>query len=190
MQPQVIKTQRLILRPWQEEDLEPFAKLNADPRVMEYFPATLNRQESDQLAKRMSMKIEEQGWGFWAVSVPGVAEFIGLIGIAQVNFTSHFTPAVEIGWRLAYDFWGQGYALEGAQASLQFGFKTLQLDEIVSFTTVANQRSRRVMEKLGMLRDPKEDFEHPRLKENDPLRLHVLYRIKRQEWSLPSTLKV
>lgn len=184
--PAIIRTKRLVLRPWKKEDLEHFAKLTADPRVMEYFPAPLTREESDQLAQRISKMIEEQGWGFWAVSVPGVADFIGFIGIAQVHFTAHFTPAVEIGWRLAYDFWGQGYALEGALASLQFAFNTLQLDEIVSFTTVTNMRSRKVMEKLGMHRNPEEDFDHPKLAEGHPLRRHDLYRITRNEWNLPS----
>ena len=184
--PTVINTKRLIIRPWREEDLEPFAKMNADPRVMEFFPKTLSREESDLMAKKRMAEIEEQGWGIWAVSVKNFAPFIGFIGIAPVSFTAHFTPAVEIGWRLAYDFWGQGYALEGAQAALQFGFKTVQLSEIVSFAVTANLRSRKLMEKLGMHRNPKEDFEHPRIEDGHPLRKHVLYRIRQEEWRLPA----
>src|SRR5579871_5296343 len=145
MQPVTLKTKRLLLRPWNAEDFDSFAKLNADPRVMEFFPSTLTREESDEIAKRQSMKLKEQGWGLWAVEVPAVAEFIGFIGIVQVPFEAHFTPAVEIGWRLAYEFWGKGYALEGAQASLKFGFETLQLEGVVSMTVPGNIRSRRVM---------------------------------------------
>lgn len=178
----VIKTKRLILRPWQQEDLEPFAKLNCDPRVMEYFPATLNTQKSDNLAKRISDKLEEQGWGLWAVSVPDVAEFIGFIGLAEPSFNAHFTPAVEVGWRLAYDFWGKGYATEGAMACLKHAFQKLNLNEIVSFTAVQNMRSRRIMEKIGLHYDPKDDFDHPKLQEGHSLRRHVLYRLSLDEW--------
>ncbi|MBS0605145.1 MAG: GNAT family N-acetyltransferase [Verrucomicrobia bacterium] len=180
--PVVIKTKRLLLRPWKESDFKPFAELNADPRVMEFFPSTLSREKSDELGQRISSMIEEQGWGFWAVELTGTAQFIGMIGINQVPFTSHFTPAVEIGWRLAYDFWGKGYALEGAKASLEYGFQTLLLDEIVSFTTLSNLRSQRVMQNLGMHCRREEDFEHPKLEEGHPLRRHVLYRLRRQEW--------
>ncbi|MFI0435966.1 MAG: GNAT family N-acetyltransferase [Parachlamydiaceae bacterium] len=178
----VIKTERLILRPWQQEDLEPFAQLNSDARVMEYFPSTLNRQESDNLAKRISDKLEEQGWGLWAVSVPNVAEFIGFIGLAAPSFNAHFTPAVEIGWRLAYDFWGKGYATEGAIACLAHAFQKLDLNEIVSFTAVQNMRSRRIMEKIGLHHNPNDDFDHPKLQEGHPLRRHVLYRLNHIEW--------
>ncbi len=181
-----IKTERLILRPWKKTDWEAFAKLNADPRVMEYFPATLTREESDQVAKRMSDKIDEQGWGFWAVSIRDGADFIGIVGICQVPTIFSFAPAVEIGWRLAHEFWGQGYALEGAQASLQFGFDSLNLSEIVSFTTTENRRSRKVMEKLGMHRLPADDFDNPKLPMGHPLCPHVLYRINQTEWKLPS----
>lgn len=172
-----VRTKRLVLRPWQERDLEPFAKLNADPRVMEYFPSVLSRKESDDLARHIIAKIEKQGWGLWAVSVPTVADFIGMIGLNKPNFDAHFTPTVEIGWRLAFDHWGKGYATEGAQAALQYGFDHLKLDEIVAFTTVGNMRSRHVMEKIGMNYDPKDDFNHPKLPESHPLRKHVLYRI-------------
>lgn len=179
-----IKTERLILRPWQEEDLEPFAKLNADPRVREYFPGLLSRQESDQSIKLMSEHIEKCGWGFWAASLIQTGDFIGFIGLEDVNFKAPFThtPAVEIGWRLAFHYWGRGYATEGALAALQYGFESLNLKEIVSFTPVQNQRSRHVMEKIGMHHDPKDDFDHPKLSEGHPLRRHVLYRLGTGEW--------
>jgi 3-dehydroquinate dehydratase/shikimate dehydrogenase len=176
----IIKSERLILRPWRKEDLEPFTQLNADPRVMQYFPSTLNPEESHQLFKRINAKIDERGWGFWAVSLKENDTFIGMIGLNDLdksNFPVHFTPAVEVGWRLAYDYWNKGYATEGATACLKYGFETLKLDEIVAFTAVKNLRSRAVMEKIGMHHDPKDDFEHPKIPEGHSLRRHVLYRI-------------
>ncbi len=180
----IIKTDRLILRPWKEEDIEPFAQLNGDPHVMKYFPSTLTKEVSDQMAKRMQNKIEERGWGWWAVSVPEVADFIGFIGLNNVDqsFQVPFTPAIEIGWRLASNYWGKGYASEGAAACLKYGFEVLKLAEIVSFTSVPNNRSRRVMEKIGMHRDSKDDFDNPNLAENHWLRKHVLYRLGVGEW--------
>lgn len=181
-----IKTERLILRQWRQEDLEAFAKLNADPKVMEYFPSILSKEESDQMAKRMETRIAERGWGWWAVSVPRIAEFIGFIGLNNVdqsNFLAHFTPAIEIGWRLASDYWGKGYATEGAKAVLAYGFENLNLEEIVSFTAVQNMRSRRVMERIGMHYNPGDDFDHPKLPEGHPLRKHVLYRLNQEEWN-------
>jgi 3-dehydroquinate dehydratase / shikimate dehydrogenase len=172
-----IKTTRLFLRPWEETDLIPFAELNADPRVMEYFPSTLSKEESDQLAHKIQSKFEQKGWGLWAVAAPGVADFIGFIGLNEVPFKAHFTPAIEIGWRIAFNHWDKGYATEGAQAVLQYGFETLKLKEIVSFTVAQNFRSRRIMEKIGMKHNPVDDFDHPKLPEGHPLRRHVLYRI-------------
>lgn len=184
-----IKTERLILRPWRDEDFEHFARLNADPRVMEYFPSVMTQEESDQLAGRMCTAIQQQGWGLWAVSIPNQADFIGYIGLAPVNFAAAFTPAIEVGWRLAYDFWNQGYATEGAHAALKYGFEHLGLNEIVSFTAVNNWRSRRVMEKIGMYHDEKSDFDHPKLPEGHTLRRHALYRIRTghftQVWESP-----
>ena len=177
----IIRTERLILRSWCDEDLELFAELNADPKVMEYFPAPLNHRESDALAERIIGKIKEQGWGLWAVSVPGIADFIGFIGLAVPEFEAHFTPAVEVGWRLAYKFWGQGYATEGALAALKYGFDTLNLEEIVSFTAITNKRSMAVMKKIGMQHNPKDDFDHPKLHEGHPLRKHVLYRLHKRK---------
>lgn len=175
-----IKTQRLVLRPWRQEDFEPFAQLNADPRVMEHFPWTWSREESDLMANRLLSN--EKDWGLWAVSVPGIADFIGFIGLNQVTFTAHFTPAIEVGWRLAYDYWGKGYATEGALASLQYAFEVLKVNEIVSFTAVQNKRSRLVMKRIGMHYDPNGDFDHPRVPEGNKVRRHVLYRITADEW--------
>jgi 3-dehydroquinate dehydratase/shikimate dehydrogenase len=180
-----VRTERLILRSWHEEDLEPFAQLNADPRVREYFPGLLSRQESDASVKLASDHIERYGWGLWAASLLQTGEFIGFIGLGEVPFTAPFnklTPAVEIGWRLAFNHWEKGYATEGALAALKYGYEILNLEEIVSFTAVANQRSRNVMEKIGMHHDPEDDFDHPKLSEGDPLRRHALYRLKRDEW--------
>lgn len=177
-----IRTKRLILRPWKSQDLEPFAQLNADLRVMEYFPASMSREESDQLAQRIMGRFQENGWGLWAVEIPGVADFIGFIGLNPVNFEAHFTPAIEIGWRLAVEFWGHGYASEGAREALRFGFETLKLEEIVSFTAVSNVRSQRVMARLGMHHNRADDFDHPKLPEGHKLRRHVLYRLFLEEW--------
>lgn len=181
----IINTKRLILRPWTEEDLEPFAQLNADPRVREYFPGLLSRQESDASVALMSNHIQKYGWGFWATSLVETGEFIGFIGLENVLFSAPFnqlTPAVEIGWRLAFNHWGKGYATEGALAALRYGYETLGLEEIVSFTAVANLRSRQVMEKIGMHHNPEDDFDHPKLPEGHPLRRHVLYRLEKSKW--------
>ena len=175
-----LSTERLLLRPWREDDLEPFAALNADLSVMAFFPSVLSRNDSDALAERMAAHIDTHGWGLWAVEVPGVAALAGYIGLSVPGFAAPFTPCVEIGWRLAREHWGQGYAIEGARAALAFGFTALKLDEIVSFTVPANLRSRRVMERLGMTRAEADDFDHPGLPVEHPLRRHVLYRIHPQ----------
>lgn len=175
-----IETERLILRPWQKEDLEPFAEMNADARVREYFPGILTSQESDAFVELISAHIEKFGWGLWAASLIETGEFIGFIGLKEVNFTAPFNkerPAVEIGWRLGFNHWGKGYATEGAKAVLRYGFDTLGLEEIVSFTVVKNLRSRHVMEKIGMRHDVIDDFDHPQLPEGHVLRRHVLYRL-------------
>jgi RimJ/RimL family protein N-acetyltransferase len=169
-----LRTERLLLRGWREADLEPFAALNADPEVMRYFPATMSRQESDALAARASAWLTERGWGLWAVDRDG--EFLGFTGLAVPRFEAHFTPAVEIGWRFARSAWGSGYATEAATAVLRFAFEELRLNEVVSFTAVENRRSRAVMERIGMVRDPAGDFEHPAVPESSQLRRHVLYR--------------
>jgi len=170
-----IETPRLVLRPWREADREPFARMNADPRVMEFFPACLSREESDALFDRAAAHLRDHGFTFFATELRHTGEFIGFIGLAV---EPHFNAGVEIGWRLAAEFWNQGLATEGARAALRFGFEELRLQEIVAFTATGNSRSRRVMEKLGMTYDPADDFEHPRLPEGHPLRPHVLYRIR------------
>jgi RimJ/RimL family protein N-acetyltransferase len=173
-----LTTPRLTLRQWRDADLEPFAALNADPEVMRFFPAALSREQSDDLAKRAMRGIDEQGWGLWAVEVDDSARFIGFVGLAEPRFSAHFTPAVEVGWRLTRDAWGHGYATEGGRAAVQFAFDDLSLDEIVSFTSAINEQSRRVMERLGMTHDSSDDFDHPAL-DDGPLRPHVLYRLRR-----------
>jgi ribosomal-protein-alanine N-acetyltransferase len=174
----VLSTGRLILRGWRDGDLAPFAALNADPVVMEHFPAPLSRAESDAAAARIQAHFAEHGFGLWAVEVPGVAPFAGFTGLSVPRFEAHFMPCVEIGWRLAREHWGRGYASEAARAALAHGFGPLGLAEVVSFTAVANARSRRVMEKLGMSHDPADDFDHPALPPGHRLRRHVLYRIR------------
>ena len=175
-----LRTGRLRLRPWRPSDRDPFAELNADPRVMRYFPARLSRDQSDALADRIETHLNEHGWGLWAVEIPGIAPFAGFIGLARPGFDAHFTPCVEIGWRLSAEFWGHGYATEGALEVLAFGFRELALNAIVSFTTEANLPSRRVMERIGMTHDPADDFDHPSLPDGHPLRRHVLYRKKKE----------
>jgi RimJ/RimL family protein N-acetyltransferase len=172
-----LETERLLLRQWDDADLEPFAELNADPEVMRYFPAPLTRQQSNALARGIFSMIEAQGWGLWAVEVKDGPRFIGFVGLAEPEFEAHFTPAVEVGWRLGREHWGMGYASEAARAAVQFGFERLELPEIVSMTSGPNVRSQRVMERLGMTRDPRDDFEHPRIQEG-PLRRHLLYRLR------------
>jgi RimJ/RimL family protein N-acetyltransferase len=173
-----LRTARLFLRQWRDADREPFAVLNADPEAMRYFPAPLDRERSDALVDYASALIDERGWGLWAVEVVGGAPFVGFVGLSEPRFEAHFTPAVEIGWRLVREHWGHGYATEAGRAVLAFAFDELGLEEVVSFTTVANERSRRVMERLGMTRDPDDDFEHPALPPGHPQRSHVLYRAR------------
>jgi ribosomal-protein-alanine N-acetyltransferase len=175
----VLRTDRLLLRPWRDSDLEPFAALNGDPVVMEHFARPLDRAESDAFVERIRGHFAREGFGFWAVEAPGIAELVGMIGLSKPPFEAHFTPCVEIGWRLAREHWGKGYAGEAARASLRFGFEELGLDEIVAFTVPANFRSRNVMERIGMTRSAHDDFDHPSLPDGHRLRRHVLYRIRR-----------
>jgi RimJ/RimL family protein N-acetyltransferase len=175
----VVRTERLVLRRWRAEDREPFARLNADPEVMRHFRSTLDRSASDLFAERIETEFEERALGLWAVEVVGEAPFAGFVGLHHAVFPAHFTPSVEIGWRLARPHWGRGYATEGARAALADGFDRLGLAEVVSLTAPANTRSRAVMERLGMTRDEADDFDHPSLPEGHPLRRHVLYRLSR-----------
>jgi len=173
-----LRTERLLLRPWRDDDRAVFAQLNADPRVMEFFPSTLTAAESDALADRIVALFDEQGWGLWAVEVVGSAPFVGFIGLNKVDAVLGY-PSVEIGWRLIQPAWGHGYATEGAFAALRFGFDDLALDEIVAMAVLGNARSRRVMTKLGMTYRADEDFDHPRVPAGSPLRRHALHRIGR-----------
>jgi ribosomal-protein-alanine N-acetyltransferase len=173
----------LLLRAWRPEDREPFAALNADPEVMRHFPATLSRAESDAVAAGIEAHFARHGFGPWAVELPGVAPFAGCVGLAVPAFEAAFTPCVEIEWRLARAHWGRGYATEAARAVAAFAFETLRLPDLVAMTVPDNVTSRRVMEKLGMTRDPAEDFDHPRLPPGHPLRRHVLYRLRAQRIS-------
>jgi RimJ/RimL family protein N-acetyltransferase len=173
----VLETERLRLRNWQPSDREPFAQINADPRVMEFLPKRLTREESDAMVERIESHFRAKGFGLYAVELRDEGRFIGYVGLHTPTFEAHFTPCVEIGWRLASDSWGRGLATEGALAVVRYAFENIGLDEIVSFTAPANQRSIRVMEKIGMTRDPVEDFEHPNLPVGHSLRHHVLYRL-------------
>jgi RimJ/RimL family protein N-acetyltransferase len=177
------RTERLLLRPpWRDNDIAAFAVMNADPQVMEFFPATLSTEQSAALAARIRRDFDDRGHGLWVVEAPTRASFIGICGLARPTFEATFTPCVEIGWRLAAEHWGHGYATEAARAVLHAAFVHVGLAEVVSFTAVSNRRSRRVMEKLGMRRDPAEDFDHPSLPGGHPLRRHVLHRLRREEW--------
>lgn len=165
------------LRSWRPSDLDSYAAMNADEEVMQYFPALMTREESEASMKRAQQHIDEHGWGVWAVEVDG--EFAGFTGLKTPRFEASFTPCIEIGWRFARKFWGQGIAFEAAQSALVFGFNGLGLLEIVSITAVSNARSRRLMERLGFVRDPDGDFDHPLIQNGHPLQRHVLYRKRR-----------
>ncbi len=182
--PPTLTTERLILRPWRDSDLAPFAALNADPAVMQHFPGTLTEVQANALAQGIREDMAERGFGWWAAEAPGVAPFIGFIGLSVPDFNAHFLPpgrrVVEVGWRLARDHWGKGYASEGAREALRFGFEKLGLEEIVSFTTTTNERSQAVMRRLGMTHDVRDDFDHPGIPPGHRLSRHVLYRKHRE----------
>ncbi len=176
MGPDSLATERLILRQWRADDRAPFAAINADPVAMERMPSTLDRAESDAMVDRIEARFAADGYGLWVAEHRETGHTMGFVGLWPAQFDAPFTPAVEVGWRLGPEWWGHGYATEAAQTSVADGFDRLGLEEIVSFTSVAHHRSRRVMEKLGMHTDPADDFEHPALAPGHPLRRHVLYR--------------
>lgn len=178
-----LRAERLVLREWRDDDLPAFAAMNADPRLMQHFPSVLTPEQSDAAAACIRTHFAEHGYGLWAVEIPGVIPFAGFVGLSRPRFESTFTPCVEVGWRLAREYQGRGFATEGARAALAYGFATALLDEVVSMTVSANAASLRVMEKLGMHRDPAEDFDHPLVPDGHPLRRHVLYRVRRDEWT-------
>ena len=176
----MIRTSRLILRQWQASDLPAYAALNADPEVRRFWPSTLTREDSDKQAEAFQRHIEQHGFGFWAVEVPGVAPFVGMTGLAHVALQAPFTPAVEAGWRFAREHWGHGYATEAAGAALAYGFEQVGLPEIVAYAAVGNTASFRVMERIGMTRDMAGDFDLPR--PGSAPRPSALYRIRRDQW--------
>lgn len=178
----VLTTPRLRLRCIEPADWPAFAAMNADPQVMEWLPKPLTREESDATAVRMATAFAQFGYGKWALQIGSHPEFIGYAGLAPTDFDAPFTPAVEIGWRLARPYWGQGYATEAARAAVDFAFHQLKLEKIVSFTVPGNQRSLRVMERLGLKRDPRSDFDHPKLPVGHRLRRHLVYQITQSEW--------
>lgn len=179
-----LETERLLLRRWSPSDLEPFAAMNADPDVMEYFPHLLDRGRSDALAEAADAGFDTYGYGLYAVEVKGGEAFVGFVGLHSLLDDPDLDFAdAEVGWRLARTAWGRGYATEAARASLEHGFLTCELEEVVSFTAVQNIRSQKVMQRLGMRRDPADDFEHPRIEPGHAFRRHVLYRLTRAEWA-------
>lgn len=181
-----LHTTRLRLRQWHDEDRTPFAAMNADPAVREFFPGLQSREQSDASVDRARAHLAAHGWGWWAAEIVATGEFIGFIGLSTTPAALPFAPGVvEVGWRLARAHWGRGYATEGARAALAFGFERLRLDEIVSFTALGNLRSRAVMERIGM-RNANADFDHPAVAEGHAVRRHCLYRIRRDEWRAPA----
>jgi ribosomal-protein-alanine N-acetyltransferase len=177
-----LSTPRLTLRPWRDADVDAFAAMFDDPQVMEYLLPVTDRAAIDATLDRIRGHFDAHGYGWWAAELRETGAFIGFVGLSHIPFEAHFTPAVEVGWRLASAHWGKGYATEGARAALQAAFTQLGLDQIVSITVPANQRSWRVMERIGMTHDPADDFDHPRVPDGDPMKRHVLYRIDRARW--------
>lgn len=176
----MIQTERLILRQWQGSDIESCIEMNQDPAVMKFFPNLYSPEHTKEMIEKMKKSIDDKGWGFWVCELKETGEFIGFIGIEDRFVPEMLKPAVEIGWRLRKEFWGKGYATEGAKAALDYGLNVLKLDEIISFTAMSNIPSRRVMEKIGMTRNPKDDFNHPKVPKGNPLRKHIIYRTKRK----------
>lgn len=174
-----LRTERILLRRWREEDRLPFQRMNSDPRVMEFFPGLLTAEESDALVGRIESHFDRHGFGPFAVELLENGTFIGFVGLMVPEFEAAFTPAVEIGWRLAAEHWGKGLVTEAAKAAVRYAFDVVELDGLISFTVPGNVRSRRVMGRIGMTHDAREDFEHPGLPVGHPLRRHVLYRLRR-----------
>jgi RimJ/RimL family protein N-acetyltransferase len=180
-----LETERLIMRRWQPSDLEPYAALNVDPEVVRHLGPPKTRAESDAMVERFERSFADNGYGPWALEVRETGRFIGFTGLIRHTFEAHFTPAVEVGWRLERAAWGHGYVTEAAREALAYAFITLGLDELVSMTAVGNTRSQAVMTRLGMTRDPADDFAHPAIPPDDPLSAHVLYRLGRERWQRP-----
>ena len=180
--PSVLRTRRLILRRWQESDLLPFTKINADPRVMEFMLGTMTKEETRQSIEHIKKHFDAHGFGRWAVEIADTEKFIGFVGISIPSYTLPFSPCVEVAWRICAEEWGKGYAPEAAKEAMRDGFERVGLQEIVSFTALTNLKSRRVMEKLGMRYCPAEDFDHPMVPASHSLLRHVLYRMSKSDW--------
>lgn len=176
------ETERLILRNWEAKDTAPFIKMNQDPKVMEFFPGLYSSEETIQSINNFKRSIEEHGYGMFACELKEDGQFIGFIGLMYRDFEASFTPCVEIGWRIIHEYWGKGLAVEAARKCLDIGFNEFNLGEIVSFTASVNKRSERVMQKLGMSRDPTHDFYHPKLESQHPLAWHILYRLGKNDF--------
>ena len=181
----ILETERLILRTWNEKDIAPMTAINQDPKVCEYLPSIGNRSTTEAMLQRFIKHFNEHHFSLYAVELKSTDEMIGFLGLIPPSFEAHFTPAIEIGWRLASMHWNKGYATEAALAVLDYGFNQLKLNEIVSFTVPKNRASRRVMEKIGLNHNPKDDFDHPKLDEDSPLKRHVLYRLARINYLKP-----
>ena len=177
----MLKTNRLLLRKWTEDDFLPFAEMCSDKDVMECFPKPQTKEESYGMGKKILSLIKKRGWGFWAVEIPNQHKFIGFVGLHTPTDKMPFSPCVEIGWRLSKQHWGKGYATEAAKEALKFAFTQLNLNEVVSFTTLANERSKTVMQKIGM-QNCHNNFMHPDIEISHPLCEHVLYKINKSEW--------
>jgi RimJ/RimL family protein N-acetyltransferase len=178
-----LETERLILRQWKPEDRKPFARMNADPVIMEYMPRALDEKASDKLVLRFQEHFKAHGFGLYAIERKEDGAFMGFVGLNTVEFEAHFTPAVEIAWRLDYEYWGQGYATEAARRVIEHAFDELKLKEIVAFSVHDNSRAIHIMEKLGMRHDPKGDFDYPSLRKGHPLGRFVLYRLSRKDYA-------
>ncbi len=178
-----LQTDRLLLRPWRSEDFPLFAQMNADPEVMAYYPSVLNNDESNALAHKFSSLLLNQSWGFWAVEHMDRSEFIGFVGLHKPQYHLPVSPCIEIGWRLAKEYWGNGYATEAAFASLYFAFEQLNLAQVYAFTPVANQKSWSVMQRLGM-ENTQNNFKHPMIPKHHTLAEHLLYKINKQQYHI------
>lgn len=176
-----LKTERLLLRQWQLDDYPLFAKMNADPIVMEFYPELLNSDASNLMASKLESLIADRSWGLWAVELLDQSQFIGFVGLHEPHYDLPMTPCVEIGWRLSKDSWGKGYATEAAKAALDFAFQRLELEEVYSFTSVVNFKSEAVMKRLGM-KNLLKNFNHPIVPVGHNLSEHVLYKMTKEQW--------
>ena len=178
----ILETDRLILRTWSDDDLQPMLAINQDPKVMEYFPGLQDLETTKNFITKVNDHFNKYGYSLYACERKDTNEFIGFIGLLIADFKAHFTPAIEIGWRLSSKHWGQGFATEGAKAALDYAFRELKISEIVSFTTAGNAKSIRVMEKIGLQHNVNDAFDHPKLDDTSPLKRHVLYRLSREKY--------